>query len=41
MKKVRMAALCVFGAFAAFAEDYVWNGGASGEWTQAANWLPP
>ena len=27
-------------AVSAFAEDYVWNGGASGEWTQAANWLP-
>ena len=23
-----------------YATDYTWNGGASGEWTQAANWQP-
>ena len=36
--------LAVAGAMAAVlvahGEDYVWNGGASGEWTTPSNWLP-
>ena len=37
MKRFVLLALA---AVSAFATDYTWNGGASGEWTLADNWLP-
>ncbi len=38
--KPLLAAMVVLSGVCALATDYAWNGGASGEWTTAGNWLP-
>lgn len=40
MKKLVVACAAVALCASAFATDYTWNGGASGEWTTAVNWTP-
>ena len=40
MKKLVVACAAVALCASAFAVDYTWNGGTSGEWTTAANWTP-
>ena len=38
-RMIGIAAVAVVAA-SALATDYMWNGGASGEWTTSANWQP-
>ena len=40
MKRVIGFAAVAVTVVSAFAENYTWNGGTSGEWTTSANWLP-
>lgn len=39
-KHVSLVVIACAAVLASFAESYTWNGGASGEWTSSANWLP-